>query len=1211
MTGAVAGAVTPAAASGGLCIVLGNGPSLKGFDFARLDGVASLGMNAAYRYWDQIGWYPTYYACLDDQLIQTHHQRIYDMWREGRIRHFFLQGDFFALHPDCVGAPGMLSLDQVIPYLFELRGRGQGWDPVDHPAFRTADQNKITTGAYALRFAAWLGHDRLGVAGVDLRYVEILPEAERTEGVGLKMRATPTSNPNYFFDDYQRAGDTYNIPNPDQHDNRLHIDSFRVLMQDFAANGVPARLVNTNPDSMLEQEKVMPLWPMERLLAPAGLAAVAVPTNRHEIGAILDNFRLWADPGHAPWRSPPPPEARPVLCFVFNNDTDSDRHEPRLRAAFQAAGMERFFSGPEIRYLDLRGERDRYERDYSRDPGAEGFKAGPNNQFFGLIEQVAEFGLHVFQMETDCAPLRAGWLEDLDAAVRAAGPFWILGSRYHGEHPLEPAYRRHLNGNAVYAAGDDGFRAFVRDWQGWTRRLVAEVDPRLAYDCVIEKLFNEHGDQPDVAGMRMRSQEMLRETPLILNISGQRDLKAAEAPDYLSEVLGRFPRAAILHNRTVQRQLAERSRTRGLPRLLVVDMTRMGGGTATGELKAALLADWPSERLLQISAPGPQTLALVRRTGPGSHDEHPAQEAAIRAAVAEFEPELVLYRPLADRPGLHALAMDLIAELDVPLVTWIMDDWPARLEAEEPARFAELDRDLRRLLDRSALRLSISDAMSAAFETRYGHPFEAFANGIDPARWPARPPHRPGPVLLRYAGGLAPDMNAQSVLRVAQAVEDLARSGHEIRFEINTQPWWLTQSGALFEGLTATRVEAERRDFEAYARWLQEADALLVAYNFDPGSLRYIRYSMGNKLPECLASGAALLVHGPRGAATVDYAAATGAAELADTPDPDRLRAALEALLDPGRRQSLGEAGRRLALDRHDLTALAARLAERLQAAASLGQGPEFRFVDGASASAPGAAAARLADGGTGALVYDDPAPLLAAAAGRGNAAEVLADWLARTEPCLALWRRHRNALRVVARGDLAARPQAYAEGPAAPALAGVAPARPPRASDPVALALADTLLRRHPQAGPVLAELRAATWRPGPDRPAPGAGPEAALAALRVYDELRQQARATPSERRAAAGLRADLEERAKAAETQEAALALQQEQIAQLRAHLETYYAEADSLRTALEGERRARQAAQAELDHVYRSKSWRVTEPVRGIRRIFGPRNSEASQ
>ncbi len=42
-----------------LCIVMGNGPSLKGFDFTRLNGVTTLGMNAAYRYWDQIGWYPT------------------------------------------------------------------------------------------------------------------------------------------------------------------------------------------------------------------------------------------------------------------------------------------------------------------------------------------------------------------------------------------------------------------------------------------------------------------------------------------------------------------------------------------------------------------------------------------------------------------------------------------------------------------------------------------------------------------------------------------------------------------------------------------------------------------------------------------------------------------------------------------------------------------------------------------------------------------------------------------------------------------------------------------------------------------------------------------------------------------------------------------------------------------------------------------------
>ena len=53
-------------------VVLGNGPSLKGFNFLCLSNVDSIGMNAAYRHWERINWYPTHYVCLDDQLIETH-----------------------------------------------------------------------------------------------------------------------------------------------------------------------------------------------------------------------------------------------------------------------------------------------------------------------------------------------------------------------------------------------------------------------------------------------------------------------------------------------------------------------------------------------------------------------------------------------------------------------------------------------------------------------------------------------------------------------------------------------------------------------------------------------------------------------------------------------------------------------------------------------------------------------------------------------------------------------------------------------------------------------------------------------------------------------------------------------------------------------------------------------------------------------------------
>ena len=48
-------------------LVLGNGPSLKKFPFTSYE-IPTIGMNVAYRYWEKINWYPTYYACLDDKV---------------------------------------------------------------------------------------------------------------------------------------------------------------------------------------------------------------------------------------------------------------------------------------------------------------------------------------------------------------------------------------------------------------------------------------------------------------------------------------------------------------------------------------------------------------------------------------------------------------------------------------------------------------------------------------------------------------------------------------------------------------------------------------------------------------------------------------------------------------------------------------------------------------------------------------------------------------------------------------------------------------------------------------------------------------------------------------------------------------------------------------------------------------------------------------
>ncbi|WP_296815461.1 glycosyltransferase [Brevundimonas sp.] len=353
-----------------------------------------------------------------------------------------------------------------------------------------------------------------------------------------------------------------------------------------------------------------------------------------------------------------------------------------------------------------------------------------------------------------------------------------------------------------------------------------------------------------------------------------------------------------------------------LPRLLLLDMTRIGGGTATGEIKRNLLAAWPPSGILQVRALREQL--EVRRDGaplPGLLDE----DAVVREVLA-FDPEVILYRPTADRPGHHQAAMRIIAKSQAPLALWIMDDWMARLEASDPGSAVGMDRDLRWLIARAGLRLSISPAMSDMLARRYGGEWLPFANGVAPREWPERRREaEPDVVILRYAGGLASDMTLDSLVDVAEAVQALSDT-HAVRLEINSRPQWVAQAGHRFEGFTAVRVTSEIMRPGAYRRWLSEADISVIPYNFDPETARYVQYSLANKTPECMASGAAILAYGPTAIHTIALLKDYGCAEVVSERDPGALRAAIRRLVEDGEhRRILAAHARRLAFERHDL----------------------------------------------------------------------------------------------------------------------------------------------------------------------------------------------------------------------------------------------------------------------------------------------------
>lgn len=235
-------------------VILGNGPSLKGFDFENLRGYDTIGMNAAYRYWDRINWYPTYYICLDTVVVKSHHDEIARLVKDSDklgIKKFFVRKDLFELQPQLESHP------KVVTYADMKRNNPLAFDCVH-----------VTTGSFAARFAIYEGYTKMIMLGIDEKYVNFIQESKRKENITLEITDTPQNNPNYFFDDYQQKGDLYQIANHSKvytchcrhcqgavrHGENLHVDAWEFILDDINSEAFKRKygdikIINGNPDS--------------------------------------------------------------------------------------------------------------------------------------------------------------------------------------------------------------------------------------------------------------------------------------------------------------------------------------------------------------------------------------------------------------------------------------------------------------------------------------------------------------------------------------------------------------------------------------------------------------------------------------------------------------------------------------------------------------------------------------------------------------------------------------------------------------------------------------------------------------------------------------------------------------------------------------------------------------------------------------------------
>jgi len=212
-------------------VIIGNGPSTRGVAFSSFKNIDSFGMNLAYRYYNDIKWWPTYYGSFDEVYYRQHYKEFEKMIEDPDIP----IKKYFLLH-NCCDHEKLTVVD---------------FDKSEIGKFSTSFDTfggGGNTGSNCCQAAICMGYDKLILIGIDCNFIEVLDEAEPTSEATHELLITRPigRNSNYFIDDYHRVGERHNKPNA----HKYHAPAWESLAEFAKENNVD--IVNCSPISTLD-----------------------------------------------------------------------------------------------------------------------------------------------------------------------------------------------------------------------------------------------------------------------------------------------------------------------------------------------------------------------------------------------------------------------------------------------------------------------------------------------------------------------------------------------------------------------------------------------------------------------------------------------------------------------------------------------------------------------------------------------------------------------------------------------------------------------------------------------------------------------------------------------------------------------------------------------------------------------------------------------
>ena len=289
-----------------------------------------------------------------------------------------------------------------------------------------------------------------------------------------------------------------------------------------------------------------------------------------------------------------------------------------------------------------------------------------------------------------------------------------------------------------------------------------------------------------------------------------------------------------------------------------------------------------------------------------------------------FSPQVIYTQPCEFPSFYWWLPYRLSQSLKIPLVTHIMDDWPALIEKKyisSPIKSYLLRHELSKLLKISTENLSISDEMSREFKERYSVQFTKFHGSIELNEWlriNKQYENNNATFNITYVGKLHSKLQLQSVIDLAGVVSKLRDKGYNIFLNIYTPYIFDKIARAHLSNLPGVLYggDVEHVNFPSC---LASADILILPVNFDKKSLQFVRLSMPNKVSAYMASGTPVLVYGPPETPPVSYADSCKWGYVVSNRNLEELENAVLKLMSSAElRKELGQRARNLALQDFD-----------------------------------------------------------------------------------------------------------------------------------------------------------------------------------------------------------------------------------------------------------------------------------------------------